>query len=82
MEIIKAIKYIDKVIFPAPLYITKDFLDDYSIDVVVHGFSCIEDEEKQKVLFAIPIQLKQFEVIPYYHLISTTDIIKKIKDKY
>ena len=81
-EIIRGIKYVDKVIFPAPLIITKSFLDDFTIDKVVHGFSNPEDEQKQKKLFEVPINLNMFEVIPYYDLISTTDIIEKTKKEY
>ena len=42
-EIIEGIKYVDKVIFPAPLVMTEDFLKMNNIDLVVHGFISNED---------------------------------------
>lgn len=78
-EIIKSIKYVDEVIFPAPLYVTKEFLDKYNIDLVVHGFSDESDFEKQKNFFKTSIDNNKFKKINYYSKISTTDIIKKIK---
>lgn len=78
-EIIESIKYVDKVIFPAPLIIKEDFLKKNKINKVVHGFSSPEDSENQKILFKIPIKMNIFEEIPYYNLISTTDIINRVK---
>ena len=48
VEIIKNIKDVDKVIFPCPLCVSKEFLQKNNIDMVVHGFSDPEDFEKQK----------------------------------
>ena len=82
MEIIKSIKYVDKVIYPAPLIITEDFIKLHKIDLIVHGFSSKDDEINQQNLFKIPIELKMFKTIPYYSKISTTDIINNIKNNY
>lgn len=80
IDIIKNIKIVDEIIFPCPLIVTPDFLKDNKIDLVVHGFSNNEDREKQKEFFE---KIKDnFKEIEYYNLISTSDIIKKIKEKY
>jgi cytidyltransferase-like protein len=79
-EIVKSIKYVDDIIFPAPLIITEEFIKKYNIDKIVHGFSSEKDELNQQILFQIPIRLGIFEKITYYDKLSTTDIIKKIKD--
>lgn len=80
--IIKSINIVDEVIEDAPLVITKEFIEEYNIDLVVHGFSNEEDWEKQKDFFDYLIKENKFKRINYYDKTSTTDIIKKIKDGY
>lgn len=80
VEIIKNIKHVDKVIFPCPMIVTMDFVKSNNIDLVVHGFCNDADREKQKIYFE-EIKLNGlFKEIDYYSKISTTDIIKKIKN--
>jgi ethanolamine-phosphate cytidylyltransferase len=82
LELVKSCKFVDKVIFPAPLIITDKFMKEHNIDLVVHGFSNIEDAKKQDKFFEIPIKLNKFKEIKYYDKISTTSIIKKIINEY
>jgi cytidyltransferase-like protein len=80
VEIIKNIKHVDQVIFPCPMIVTMDFIKSNNIDLVVHGFCNDADREKQKIYFE-EIKLNGlFKEIDYYSKISTTDIIKKIKN--
>ena len=79
VEIIKSIKYVDQVIFPCPLNVTLEFIKENSIDLVVHGFSCEADREKQKDFFAEIKTAGYFKEIDYYSKISTTEIISKLK---
>ena len=79
VEIIKNLKIVSHVIFPCPLVINKDFIIKNKIDIVVHGFLDDKDYEKQKSFFRIPIEMGVFKRIEYYNKISTTEIIKKIK---
>ena len=51
IEIIKHIDFVDEVIEDAPLYLTKQFVEDNNIDLVVHGFSNEDDWSKQKDFF-------------------------------
>ena len=80
LEIIKSIKYVDEVVFPGPLYMTRQFIEKHNIDLIVHGFANPADINTQQKFFAIPMELGKFKEIPYYSKISTTDIIKKVKD--
>lgn len=82
IELVKSCKYVDEVIFPAPLIITQNFITENDIHLVVHGFSNKEDADKQTDFFKIPIKLNKFKIVPYYRDISTSDIIEKIKKKY
>lgn len=77
VEIVKQIKWVDHVICPCPLIVTPEFLQEHHIDLVVHGFVNDDDRTRQESFFE---KIKdQFQEIPYYNKISTTDIIKRIK---
>lgn len=80
VEIIKSLKYVDKVIENCPLVITEEFLEKNNIDLVCHGFLEKEDFDKQKEFFQVAISLNKFRQVPYNYGISTTDIIQKIKN--
>jgi len=79
VEIIKNIKCVDMVIFPCPLKVDMEFIKEHNIDMVVHGFCNEMDRIKQKDFYAEIKENGYFEEIEYYDKISTTDIIKKIK---
>ena len=81
-EIIKNLKDVSNIIFPAPLIINKSFIEENNIDIVIHAFNNEKDFEKQKKFFDVPIALKKFLRIDYYDKISTTLIIDKIKHEY
>lgn len=78
-EIIRSIKYVDQIIEKSPLILDLDFIKKYEIDLVVHGFSSEEDENKQQEFFKEIIDIGIFKKINYYDKTSTTDIISKIK---
>merc|ERR1712227_985554 len=59
VEIIKNLSVVSHVIFPAPLIVTKEFLEENNIDLVVHGFINQEDFNKQKEFFKVPIELNK-----------------------
>lgn len=82
LEIVKSIKYVDNVLFPAPLIMTEEFIKKYDIDLIVHGFANDSDAKKQEKFFKIPIKIGKFQRIPYYSKTSTTDIINSIKNNY
>jgi cytidyltransferase-like protein len=79
VAIVSAIRYVDKVICPNPFIITKEFMDQQGIDLVVHGFADPADEERQREFFAIPRQLGKFRTIRYHTGLSTTDVIARVK---
>jgi cytidyltransferase-like protein len=78
IAVVMAMKYVDQVICPCPLIVDAEFMQQYSIDLVVHGFANVADAEKQREFFRVPQQLNQFQQIQYYDKLSTTDIIQKI----
>jgi len=78
--IVRAIRGVDRVVCPCPLYVTKDFMEKEGIDLVVHGFADEADAKRQEEdFFSVPIKFGKFQRIDYHHVISTTDIINKIR---
>lgn len=59
----------------AELNITEEFINKLGINCVIHG-----DDNMQKSFFKIPRQLNIMKYVPYTTSISTTEIIKKIKN--
>lgn len=78
-EIIRACRYVDEVICPAPLVLTEEFIRDHQIDLVVHAFADKEDEDKQEEFFKVPKQMGIFKSIPRSPIqMSTTSLIAEI----
>lgn len=77
-EIIKNLKLVDEIVENPPLVVTKEFMDKYKIDLVVHGFSNPDDSSKQGEFFEYPKSINKFKEIQYYSELSTTDIINSI----
>ena len=80
VELVKNIKQVDGIIFPAPLIVTMDFIKENHIDLVVHGFANDTDRNNQEEFFAEIKEKGYFQEIEYYSKISTTSILNKIKN--
>jgi cytidyltransferase-like protein len=79
--VIESCKYVNKVIPNAPLVITKEYLDEYNIDLVVHAHN--EDEiEKYNFMYNNIIKLGKFKRIDYHDGISTTNIKHRVIKEY
>ena len=72
-------KEVDQIIFPGPLVITKEFVDKHKIDIIVHGFADTTDLNKQMSFFENVRD--KFEMLPYYTPISTSKLLKDIKER-
>lgn len=77
--IIKSLTVVDDVVCPCPLVVTKEFMKEWDIDLVVHGFHSPEDKEKQREFFQVAMDEGKFQEIEYYSKLSTTDIIRRIQ---
>jgi cytidyltransferase-like protein len=71
--IIAALQDVDKVVCPCPLIVMEEFMKTHHIDLVVHGLSNDADAQRQEKFFAIPAHQGKFQMIPYFHGLSTTD---------
>lgn len=76
-EIIRNCKLVDEIIEDAPRVITKEYIDKHKIDMVVHG-------DDPSPAFAaqhkVPLELDIMKYVKYTEGISSTEIIKKIKE--
>ena len=77
-ELVKSCKYVDKVIFDYPLYITQEFLIKNHINYVVHAFKNNDDFVNQLDYFHVPIKNNQFYVLDYNYGVSSSDLIQDL----
>ena len=82
VALIQACRYVDHVVCPCPLIVTREFMEAHDIDLVVHGFASPQDAARQHEFFAIPMELGKFREIPYYAGQSTTAIMDQIVVDY
>ena len=78
LDTVSSCRYVDEVVANAPLIIDQKWLDTHQIDLVVHGddFS----EEMEQLCYRTPIDLGIFRLVSYTSKISTTEIIRRIKE--
>ena len=76
-EIMRCCKYVDEVIEAAPLIMTESFLRKNRIDIVVRG-----DDVNEELLIqqASPIRMGIMRYVPRTTGVSTSQIIKRIKN--
>ena len=76
ISVVGACKYVDEVIPFAPLKVDKNFLTTHSIEKVIHG-NDISTENINKMYGEI---IDNLILVPYTEGVSTSEIIKRIKD--
>lgn len=75
---IAGFRNVDAVYIPAPLHITQDLIEKLKIDRIVHGDDLTE--EKKQCMYGVPIKMGIMSFVPYTKGVSTTDLIKRIRD--
>ena len=75
VKVIEACKYVDKVIPNSPWYITKEFLDELKVDVVV---TVPRTCDVIKMCYEIPQKMGILRFVPYTKGVSTSEIINRI----
>ena len=76
---VAACRYVDEVLLHAPLRIDAEWIAKYDIHLVVHGddFS----QEQMKYYYGVPIEMGIFRTVPYTPGISTSETIRRIKER-
>jgi cytidyltransferase-like protein len=77
---VRACRYVDEVITAPPMRVSEEWLKENLIDFVVHGDDF--DEKTMCWWYGVPMQMGIFRTVPYTKGISTTNIIKRITDRY
>jgi cytidyltransferase-like protein len=70
-----ACQYVDEAIPNAPWAFDPTWIEKHNIDLVVHGDDYAD--EKQQVLYKVPIEMGIFRTVAYTKGISTTEIIRR-----
>lgn len=75
---VRTCRFVDEVIADADLIITHEYLAEHEIDLVVHG----DDLNRAMLgkLYGVPIEMGIFRTVPYTPGISTTEIIRRIRE--
>ncbi|MDE0825022.1 MAG: adenylyltransferase/cytidyltransferase family protein [Dehalococcoidia bacterium] len=71
-------RYVNEVIPDAPWTMNADFMEQHAIDLVIHGDDYTDEQVSE--LYKVPISLGKFRTVPYTPTISTTEIIRRIKE--
>ena len=79
IELVKAVKWVDDVIAEAPLFITEEYIEKYSIDKIAVPSNRTKEEIKK--MCVIPYEKKMLYFIEYTPEISTSMIIDRIKER-
>jgi|GEM_PF-278556 len=74
---VSACRLVDRVLPDCPMKVTKEWIEEYGIDIVVHGddFS----DSKMNEYYAVPIALGIFRTVEYTKGISTSEIISRVE---
>jgi cytidyltransferase-like protein len=78
--VIGACRYVDEVIVAPPLRLTREWIEEHKIDLVVHGDDFNPDLLMDQ--YGVSIEMGIFKAVPYTRGISTTNIIQRIVDRY
>jgi ethanolamine-phosphate cytidylyltransferase/choline-phosphate cytidylyltransferase len=80
-KVMAGCKYVNEIINDAPLIVTKEFIQQHNIDLVVHGddFNPAKLRTSLRTYFADPVAMNIMRIIPYTAGISTSEIITRIK---
>ena len=74
--VVESCRYVDRVVPNAPLHVTPEYLNSLGVDIIVHGDD-ISEESRKKFYGEVLDRYKEFK---YTENISTTNIIKRVKN--
>ena len=80
VKVIEACKYVDEVVVAPPLRLTEEMVEALGINYVVHGDDFNKDLLEDQ--YGVALKLDLFRTVPYTPGISTTQIIRRIVERY
>ena len=81
-ELIGAYSFVHEIIVPSPLTITREFVREHKIDLILHGF-CNERDKSNFMKRHTDVMDNDpniFEESPYTHSVSTSTIMRRCHD--
>jgi cytidyltransferase-like protein len=77
IPVVAACRYVDEVIPDAPLVVSREWIDEHRIDLVVHGDDLAE--EMLMLMYRAPHELGILRLVPYTAGISTSELIERVR---
>jgi len=74
-------EYVDKVILNVTNVVTKEFIKEHSIDIVAHAHK-MDDDDYYDYQYRDAKEMGIFKRLEYTEGVSTTDIIKRILERF
>ncbi|XP_076272545.1 ethanolamine-phosphate cytidylyltransferase-like isoform X1 [Rhynchophorus ferrugineus] len=71
-------RYVSNVILDAPYQITEQLMEEYKIDLVIHGQAPILENEEEMDRYKVPIAQNKFRIIDSGNDMTTEDLINRI----
>lgn len=73
-----ACKYVSEVVIGAPYTVTKDLMDHFKVDVVVHGGSPVSLDEEGDDPYDYPRSIGKFVIVNSGNEMTTEKIVQRI----
>jgi glycerol-3-phosphate cytidylyltransferase-like family protein len=73
-------RYVDEVIPNAPWIFNPAWIEIYNIHLVVHGDDY--SQEQLECCYKVPIEMEILRTVPYTQSISTSEIIRRIRERF
>jgi len=77
IQVIAACQFVDEVLPDAPLRVTREWIEEHELDLVVHGDDL--DEETLGMMYGVPRDLGILTLVPYANGVSTTEIMERVR---
>ena len=74
---VEGCRYVDEVVPNAPLEITREWIENHNIDLIMHGDDV--SSETRNTWYSVPIEMGIYQSVGYTEGISTTELISRIK---
>jgi cytidyltransferase-like protein len=78
VAVVRACRYVDEVVAPAPDVVTLDFLREHDISTLVHGDDLTE--EAIAAVYAEVAAAGMLRLVPRRTGLSTTELIRRVRD--
>jgi cytidyltransferase-like protein len=77
LPVVAACSHVDEVVPDAPLIVTREWIEEHRIDLVVHGDDL--DEQSLEHMYGVPRELGILRLVPYTPGVSTSELIERIR---